>query len=48
MGVKVVNRVDGDLRKLTWTIVGEWVLTWLTWVDSDLRRRIGRSRVNGY
>ena len=36
MGINVVKRLDGDLRKLTWTIEGEWVLTWLTGLDGDL------------
>ena len=27
-----------DLRKLTWTIEGEWVLTWLRGLDGDLRK----------
>ena len=30
--------VDWDLRRLTWTIEGEWVLTWLTGLDGDLRK----------
>ena len=29
MGINVVKGLDGDLRKLTWTIEVEWVLTWL-------------------
>ena len=33
MGVNVVKGLDGDLRKLTLTIMGEWVLTWVTGVD---------------
>ena len=36
MGINVVKGLDGDLRKLTWTIEGEWVLTWLTGLDGDL------------
>ena len=35
MGIIVVN---GDLRKVLWTIEGEWVLTWLTGLDRDLRK----------
>ena len=30
--------LDGDLRKLTWTIECELVLTWLTGLDRDLRK----------
>ena len=32
--------LDGDLGELTWTIEGEWVLTWLTVLDGDQRKRI--------
>ena len=38
MGFKVVNRAGGDLRKLTWTYKGNWVLTWSTGLDGDLRK----------
>ena len=36
MGINVVKGLVGDLSKLTWTIEGEWVLTWLTGIDRDL------------
>ena len=36
MGVNVVNRAYGDLRRLTWTKEGELVLTLLPEVDGDL------------
>ena len=39
MGINVVKGLDGDLRKLTWTVESEWVLTWLTEFDGDQRKR---------